>query len=217
MTPTVVLDERLHQYTVDGVKLPGVNHILEATGFKDLYVESLRSQAWYCDRGRFVHKACELHDRGTLDEQSLDPVIAPYLVGWKKFHAEVKPETIMVKNDGQDVPCIELRMCSRTHRYCGTTDRIYGIYVPRFKRVVPTVVDIKTGAKRKETALQTAGYKVLADENYKLGIRHRIAVNLSNDGTYSIEHFDDPTDVAHWIAIVNFYHVKVARKGETNQ
>ena len=42
--------------------------------------------------GTAVHIATQLDDEGYLVEASVDPLVAPYLAGWRKFRSEMAPE-----------------------------------------------------------------------------------------------------------------------------
>jgi len=71
----VTIDE--HPVYRDGERVvPGVTGIIRAAGLMD--VTGFNDYAR--DRGTAVHKAIELYERGTLDVDSLDEVITPYLI-----------------------------------------------------------------------------------------------------------------------------------------
>jgi len=97
-----------HIYTFEGVVLPSVTQILEAEGAVDttFYDEYSRH------RGSMVHLATHLDDTGELDEDSVDPVIRPYLEAWRRFKRE----------SGFTVEYSEVPMMSTAYRYAGTPD-----------------------------------------------------------------------------------------------
>ena len=69
-------DEDKHLFTVNGEIIPSVTQILKREGFcpgLDFI------DPWYLKRGSYVHKATELFDKGTLNEDSLSHEIMPYL------------------------------------------------------------------------------------------------------------------------------------------
>ena len=64
------------------------------------------------DRGSLVHLATHYDDEGELDDDSLDPVIVPYVEAWRKFKRE----------SGFVVEESEIPMYSATYRYAGIFD-----------------------------------------------------------------------------------------------
>ena len=106
--PAHSFDEAEHAYYYDGVRLDSVTQILQAEGFIDtrFYDEYSR------ERGRLVHLACHYDDLGELDDDSLDPLIAPYVMAWRKFRME----------SGFVVESTETPLISTKHKYAGTPD-----------------------------------------------------------------------------------------------
>lgn len=98
--------------TIDGVgvRFESVTTILKEEGL----IDARWFDDWSRDRGSMVHLATAYDDRGELDEESLDPVIAPYLEAWRKFR----------KESGFGPEKIEVPMQSTAYRYAGTPDRI---------------------------------------------------------------------------------------------
>jgi hypothetical protein len=104
-----------HIYTdapVDGVGrvYPSVTTILKAEGF----INTAYYDDWSRDRGSMIHLATAYDDQGELDEETLDPVIIPYLEAWRRFR----------KESGFIPEQIEPPMMSTVYRYAGTPDRI---------------------------------------------------------------------------------------------
>ena len=83
-SPELEFIEDIHRFQFRGAILPSVTGILKDEGFIDT--------TWYDDygrtRGHYVHKARLLDDRGELNEETLDPIIAPYVEAWRKFRRE---------------------------------------------------------------------------------------------------------------------------------
>lgn len=106
----VEFTEEGHIYTADGRRLESVTGILKAEGFIDdrWFTEEAR------ERGSFVHLARHLDDMGELDEESLDPVIVPYLEAWRRFRRE----------SGFVVERSEVPGMSSSYLYAGTPDVI---------------------------------------------------------------------------------------------
>ena len=108
-TEGLIFDEERHVYTLDGIVLPSVTGVLKAEGFIDTRFFDEYSRT----RGTLVHLATEYDDTGELDEDSLDPVIVPYVEAWRKFK----------KESGFVVEAVETAMCNKTHRFAGKIDR----------------------------------------------------------------------------------------------
>lgn len=104
----LVFNEADHSYFLDGVRVPSVTGILKAEGF----IDDRFFDEWSRDRGSMVHLATHYDDLGELDEDSLDPVIVPYVEAWRRFKRE----------SGFIVEASETGLASRVHRYAGTLD-----------------------------------------------------------------------------------------------
>ena len=133
--------EEDHTYWYNGIRVPGVSEIIEGAGLTDANAKQHYTK-FHADRGTAVHKACELLDKGVLDESSLDPEIVGYVEAYKKFIEEYKPEW----------PHIELKVFNAISFYAGTLDRFGTIGYDL------VVLDIKTGQKAKWHAIQLALY-----------------------------------------------------------
>jgi hypothetical protein len=152
----VEFQEDGHIYTLDGVTLPSVTGILKAEGFIDdgFFDEYSRK------RGQYVHRATHLDDMGELDEEMLDPVLAPYLEGWRKFKRE----------SGFIVEQSEVSMCSKTYLYAGTPDVIGHFPTGNLKRGAVELHDDGTYKMYPYTDRQDMNLwlSILAVHNWKL-------------------------------------------------
>lgn len=85
-----------------------VTGILKAEGIIDdrFFTEESR------DRGSYVHLAVKYDHTGELDEESLDPVIVPYLQAWRTFKAQ---SSFVVES-------FETPMVASTYKYNGMPD-----------------------------------------------------------------------------------------------
>jgi hypothetical protein len=100
-----------HKYwTESGIVLESTTQILSSEGF----INTAFYDDWSRDRGSMVHLATHYDDIGELDEESLDPVIVPYLEAWRKFKRE----------SGFVVEQSEVPMMSTVYKYAGTPDVI---------------------------------------------------------------------------------------------
>lgn len=170
----LTFDPESHTYRFGGQVVPGVTSILTPlTGYGSVPAHVLEAASNF---GKAVHLACELDDLGELDESLLDPALAPYLAGWRKFSADhaVKWEQI------------EQPVYHATLRYAGTPDRIGTV------RGMQAVVDIKSTADLyPSVGPQLAAYAQASNLPPHV---QRLAVQLKADGTYVAKPYTDPSD-----------------------
>ena len=160
-----------------------VTQLLAAEGF----IDTKWFDEYSATRGTFVHRACELSDRGELEEAELDPVLVPYVSAWQKFIRESKFQIIEM----------ETRLESETRQFSGKPDRI-GIL-----NGCPAIIDLKSGAIQKWTALQLAGYEILKGSPHK-----RFGVQLTDEATYKLTEFKDRQDRNIFLAALACYYWK---------
>lgn len=185
MLPELKFDATTHRYTLGGKHLPSVTQVLQVLDqYEGVPLRVLEAAREF---GVHVHLACELDDRGTLDEAALDRRLAPYLAGWRKFR----------RDTGFAPTHIEERIVHRQLGYAGTLDRLGTL------RGRPALVDIKSGMKPKSVGAQTAAYA----EAFVLtaGAKRRPArycVQLS-EGDYRLHVLDDPADWPLFVSCLN--------------
>ena len=160
-----------------------VTELLKDEGFIDTQCFT----EYYATRGTYVHKACELLDHDDLEEAELDPVLIPYVSAWQRFKDESKFQIIEM----------ETRLISETYQFTGKPDRI-GLL-----NGCPAIVDMKSGAVQRWTALQLAGYEILKGSPHK-----RFGVQLKDDGSYKLTEFKDRSDRGVFLAALSFYQWK---------
>jgi len=81
------------------------------------YVEHhIFNNAFYMNRGIYVHKAIPMLDEGILDFDNVNDIAKPYIDSYIKFKAE---------NDFMELPFkSEQSFKSELYNYCGTIDRV---------------------------------------------------------------------------------------------
>lgn len=143
-----------------------VTTVLSAySGLGDIDKEVLKKAA---DRGTRAHKLCEMYAKGLLVVDP-EPDCMGYIEAFKAWY---------------DAMCIkplylEHRLDSAKHRLSGGVDMIAILRGD----TEPTIIDIKTPVNASKTwRLQTAAYKMLAEEELGLKIGRRIALQLPRDG-----------------------------------
>lgn len=161
-------DAQKHLYILtDGITdevLPSVTQILSAEGF----IPNNGSE-WHMEKGSHVHKMIELYLQGVLDEDTLDPLLSPYLQGFRQFQAD----------SGIEIQGVETPMYHPQYLYAGTPD-IWGSL-----NNVSTLIDVKTGSAAKWHLLQLAAYCGLLQSNGGW-IRQAANLYLSETGGYTM-------------------------------
>ncbi len=164
----IILDEDVHQYTVDGEEVPSVSELTRFIS-KEIYGDVVQSTLdAAADRGTRVHKGAEALDKfGTVE---IEDELLPYLQAYVSFVKEHKPEWEKIEwpvNNGM--------------LYAGTIDR-YGILDTK-----RSIVDIKTtsrispGHRVLYTAAQNL-YRMAIEENHP--VEQIVILQLKKDGTY---------------------------------
>ena len=185
----LTFDEASHTYRVGGKVWPSVTQVLEPLQFLDgvpwAVLEAARKF------GTHVHQAVHLWNVGNLDEESLDPHLAPYLAGWKKFLADT----------GAEVVVSERRILNRRLRYAGTLDSVIR-WRQRFH-----MLDVKSGAMPKTVGLQTAAYReALRSECGSLVLSPvRYCVQLTGFGDYRLHKLTERTDFNYFTSALNVH------------
>src|SRR6056297_705890 len=89
LSPPVELEPLEHRYFCGLTEYRSVSSILQGQGLMiwlDRLSPDVRESA--LERGRVVHRACELADKGTLERSSVDPQIAGYLEAYENWKAQ---------------------------------------------------------------------------------------------------------------------------------
>lgn len=194
------LDEVTHVYWFiheNGTKekYDSVTKIIEFLGLSKSY-QGISS--FYAERGRAVHKAVELIDKGTLDEASVSDTIRPYVSAYRKFLAE----------SGYKAHAWEIGLHHPVLRYAGTIDKV-GYLGGRLG-----ILDIKTSNGTVDAAVddQLCAYKLLWDTEHPNDLAlWRYALQLKGDGEYNLITKYTDTPAEDWKAIMKVYRKKQAR------
>lgn len=183
----LTFDEATHTYRYGDVVVPNVTRILDPlTDWSRIRPDVLERKRQI---GTAVHKACELDDLGTLDDESVDPLIRGYLNAYRKFTREMRPQWY----------AIEERLFHNMHQYAGTLDR-YGTVLDE-----ESLVDIKSGDHLKVHHLQLSAYRGAykpATNNCK-----RATLHLNADGTYKyrVDTTDHARNMAVFLSALNLW------------
>jgi len=110
----LTFDKENHIYYWNEEQVPNVTSVIEECGFINTeYIDPI-----YALRGQYIHKITELYDLGTLDPESVDHQLQPWLDAYIQF-----------KNDmGDDYEILEVEKKFYhnvyNHNYAGCIDRI---------------------------------------------------------------------------------------------
>lgn len=156
-----------HTYRMAGRVLPSVTQVVGAI------LPGWRASEFFLQRGRALHHACALHDRGILDESTVAEEIAPRLRAWRKFLADSGAEIPNPKKD-----YIEIPRGHGLYGYAGTADRLLchnGHWV---------VCDLKS-TNSPQVIVQLGGYALLLGAG-ETGIKctRGVSVELRDNGDY---------------------------------
>lgn len=177
---TATFNELGHVYQLDGKTIPSVTQVLELAGLSDVSGIPAHILARASAIGTAVHEATQFLDEGDLAPDSLDPLIAGYVVAYQRFKEEVKP----------DIELVEHRTITSTPiRYGMCVDRVYKLD----GRLI--VADLKTSSKvQPHWALQTAAYAV----GLRMNDADRWVIHLAKDGTYRVVKHENLADSFVW-------------------
>ena len=178
MADALTFEPVTHTYRLGDRVLPSVTQALSVLdqyeGVPQRVLEAAR------EFGQHVHMACDLDNKGVLDEATLDPALAPYLAGWRKYRAD----------SGLVIVESELRLHDARLGYAGTCDVLGELRGQR------CVIDIKSGLVPKTVGAQTAAYA------NALKVRRRYCVQLMpND--YRVHALTDPADFYLFLSCLN--------------
>jgi hypothetical protein len=190
-TADIQFDAAEHRYTVGGVRLPSVTEVLDPLLELDGIPRAVLKAA--AEFGTHVHMACDLFDKGVLDEPALDPHLSPYLAAWKLF----------LRDTGAQIVESELRVMHPKLRYAGTLDKLARMKKRGTSRIVQ--IDIKSGEVPRTVGPQTAAYDAAAGFEF-VGIAGRYALQLRGDTTYRLIEQKEPTDWSIFLSALNLHH-----------
>lgn len=194
----ISFEEETHTYRdQQGNVVPGVTRILKPLeDFEFVPQEVLQAAA---DFGTKVHKAVEWHIAGTLDWNSLDEALVPYVKAADVWLAQTKP----------DVLATEALLYHERHGYAGLADIVYQF--KRRQRYQLAVGDWKSSVVLPRTVgPQTAAYASAYEDMHGLKKRlYRNCIILKPDGLPKDEPQNDLAfDQAIFQSCLNVYRFK---------
>lgn len=190
-----------HTYTLDGILIPSVTEIIRR---QYPYVCYHCNKADICPQcnyarelGDVVHLATAYRDRDTLNFDTIDKIVLPYLTQWTGLVNDLHPEVIAIE---QPVHYKSF--------FAGTLDRVWFIK----NRYI--LIDIKSGAKFKQHRLQTSAYAGAWSELHpKQKISERWCVYLDGeDKPAKIDVHKNAGDFAAFLSLLNFTNWDLSNK-----
>lgn len=192
----LTLDKKDHKYAVDGREIIGLTEAIHSVGLYDFLDDAPTDKLIVArERGKDVHRATELWDRGTLDVASIRPEIKGYLDAWKSFVAMKMVSIVM----------IETPVYSKRWRFACTPDRVI------FTKDLG-VLEIKASDYNCPTyQIQTAGQAIAVGETLDRKIGRRYVVRLFDDGKYRLDEYKDPLDRERFLCALKIAQFKKER------
>lgn len=172
-------DESSHKYLVNGREVPFVSGVLKQAGLVNFPEAALPFLENAGNRGRMVHKACDLLDCNNLDWNSLNEEVVPYVRAYERFLNEHTPSWDLS----------EASLYSEELGVAGTVDRAGEIlYVEGIDSTC--VLDIKTASRiYPHYWVQLSGYNLLCDSVFGSGTHARrglLVLKLNKDERYKL-------------------------------
>jgi hypothetical protein len=176
--PIYTFDAAAHAYHVDGVRVPSITQLLDKGGLVNgaaYFTEESRR------RGHAVHSLCMDFELGNLTLERLESPYRGYVLGYVEAVTALKPTWDQ----------IEIFDIHPTLRFGGRPDRV-GQCFARY-----TVAEIKSAAKAKHHAVQTALQAILVGGRHglpKAEDLQRLVIYVKANGKYSIESHENKSD-----------------------
>lgn len=179
-TNKVQFDEATHTYTLDGVELPSVTHIIRYLAVDKANNADPNMALIARERGSAVHEATVMYDCSGEIPDDFPAEYAGYMEAYIQFCRDYRPKWEL----------IEHKMGNATLRFAGTLDR-FGVVDDKL-----CILDIKTSYKVDIPSLSaqlTAYHDLLLNEQFErlenANIRH-LGLQLMRTGKYRLYETD---------------------------
>lgn len=179
-TNKVQFDEATHTYTLDGVELPSVTHIIRYLAVDKANNADPNMALIARERGSAVHEATVMYDYSGEIPDDFPAEYAGYMEAYIQFCRDYRPKWEL----------IEHKMGNATLRFAGTLDR-FGVVDDKL-----CILDIKTSYKVDIPSLSaqlTAYHDLLLNEQFErlenANIRH-LGLQLMRTGKYRLYETD---------------------------
>ena len=196
-------DEHCYRVKLDGNlrEVPSVTTIMKDVGyypwvFSDKKDENIiefpeEGKMTPAVRGTRIHKITEDIDRG-IEVDPIDPELLPFIDAYRQF----KSDNLITITEIEEI------VFNEEYFFAGALDRIMHI------NGVPSIVDIKTGAKMKTTGVQLAAYRYAWEQMGGRKDMARFALHLNSSGKYKLVPYRSAEDLPDFIAAIRVYNFK---------
>lgn len=192
----LTFDEAEHRYYWNGEPVPNVTSILSGLTDYSRIAPAVLEEAR--QKGVAVHKMVELDCANDLDVDTLPDWMRGHYQAWQRFREET----------GFECWASEHKLYHPKLRYAGTLDLV-GL-LPKTKIKGLALLDVKRSFYAGPViGLQTAAYldawNRTEEKASRLTDANRYALRLDGDGKYRLEPFNDPGDIAVFVANLTLY------------
>jgi hypothetical protein len=196
-------DEHIYRVKMEGNlrEVPSVTTIMKDVGYypwsfnskkdAEIIVFPEEGKMTPAVRGTRIHNITEEIDKG-IDVDPVDPELLPYIEAYRKF----KSENIVTITEIEEI------VFNEEYFFAGALDRVMRI------NGVPTIVDIKTGAKMKTTGVQLAAYRYAWEKMGGQKDMARFALHLTDSGKYKLVPYRSAEDLPDFFAAIRVYNFK---------
>ena len=188
MPDVLTFDAATHRYTFGGRIVPSVTQILAGVGMYDFGHASRETLAAAAERGHIVHTYIEWHERGTLDEESVDPALAGY---FRAYLAAKEAGELPAGSPSR----IETMVYSDKYGYAGTLDQMWG---------TSWINDLKTCPPDPAHGLQKSAYWLAEHPDMADRPERLTATYLTAEGFFRVVEY--PYEPLAWLAVLADYN-----------
>lgn len=205
----VQFDEATHTYTLDGVELPSVTHIIRYLAVDKANNADPNMALIARERGSAVHEATVMYDYSGEIPDDFPAEYAPYLESYVQFVRDYKPQWTLIEHAmGSNAYCMG---------YAGTLDR-FGLIDGEY-----AILDIKTSYKVDMPSLsaQLTAYRSLLYKEYSPAKWDAIlekglnlyGLQLMRNGKYRLHKCDESVGDILFQSCLKVYRTMKAMKG----
>jgi hypothetical protein len=176
----------------DGRQVLGLTDVLKLSGIMDGQMWGTEHDLWM---GQCRHAAVELWVKGTLDLDTVHKDILPSIEAFLEFQSDT----------GFKPTHSELKVWSPVYRVATRID-----LMGEFPDGSEAIIELKSGACAKPTAIQTAGQDSLLNLQKT---RKRFGLSIPKTGKPKVVPYTNRDDYSIWIAAMNIAHWKIKELG----
>jgi hypothetical protein len=199
----LTFEQETHTYLWKGIRKPSVSQVLQSVGTQDPitgywnpigYGKFAKMFANSAEFGSAFHKVAS----GLLLGKTVKypPEMDLWVIQFKRFLSCVPLIPLVDKNGN---PIIEYPMYSVKHGYCGTPDLV----AYNAKREI-CVIDWKTSSSHeKHYNYQTAAYTQMVEEIFKVKVKRRISVRITDEKFDLLDRTGHPEDLIMFNSCLN--------------